>query len=55
MKDTPNFSIHRSRLGFTGNISKNIRLNFIVGATEPPDNSPALVNVFTDFTSHIYL
>ncbi len=44
------FSIQRARLGMTGNLSKNIKLNVIIGAAEPPDNTPALVNAFTDFT-----
>ena len=49
--DNPaNFSIHRARMGFTGNLSENIRLNLIIGATEPPNNTPALVNAFADFT-----
>ncbi len=47
-----NFSIHRARFGFAGNISKNIRLNLIAGTVEPPDNAPALVNAFADFTIH---
>ncbi|MFP4622459.1 MAG: hypothetical protein ACLFM7_14210, partial [Bacteroidales bacterium] len=49
--DNPaNFSIHRARMGFTGNLSENIELNLIIGATEPPNDSPALVDAFTDFT-----
>lgn len=44
------FSIHRARLGFTGDLSENIKVNLILGATEPPNNTPALVNAFTDFT-----
>jgi len=44
------FSIHRARMGFTGHLSDNIKLNLIVGAMEPPNNSPALVNAFADFT-----
>ena len=44
------FSIHRARFGFTGNLSENIKVNLILGATEPPNNTPALVNAFTDFT-----
>ncbi|MCF8304747.1 MAG: OprO/OprP family phosphate-selective porin [Bacteroidales bacterium] len=47
-----NFSIHRARFGFTGYISKNIRLNLIAGTVEPPNNEPALVNAFADFTIH---
>jgi hypothetical protein len=44
------FSIHRARFGFKGNLSENIQLNLVIGATEPPNNTPALVNAFTDFT-----
>ena len=44
------FSIHRARFGFAGDISNNLQLNLIVGAMEPPNNSPALVNAFADFT-----
>ena len=44
------FSIHRARFGFKGHLSKNIQLNLVVGAAEPPNNTPALVNAFTDFT-----
>lgn len=44
------FSIHRARLGLKGQMSENIRFNFIIGATEPPANAPALVNAFADFT-----
>ncbi|MFO8053990.1 MAG: porin [Bacteroidales bacterium] len=51
--DNPSgFSIHRARFGFTGNISKNIRLSLIAGAVEPPENTPALVNAFAGFTIH---
>jgi len=48
--DPVNFSIARARMGFKGNINENIKLNFIGGAVEPPNNSPALVNAFADFT-----
>ena len=44
------FSMKRARLGFKGSISKNIQLNFIGGTVEPPNNAPALVNAFADFT-----
>lgn len=44
------FSIPRARFGFAGDIRNNIQLNLIVGAMEPPNNTPALVNAFADFT-----
>jgi len=44
------FSIHRARFGFKGHLSQNIQLNLVVGAAEPPNNTPALVNAFADFT-----
>jgi len=44
------FSIHRARFGFKGQLSENIKLNLVMGATEPPNNTPALVNAFADFT-----
>ena len=50
--DPVNFSIARARMGVKGNISENIKLSFIGGAVEPPNNSPALVNAFADFTIH---
>lgn len=46
------FSIHRARMGFKGEVTDKISVNMIVGATEPPDNSPALVNAFADFALH---
>jgi hypothetical protein len=52
--DTPgsaaSFTIQRARFGFKGHLSKNIQLNLVIGASEPPNNTPALVNAFTDFT-----
>jgi len=50
--DPVNFSIARARMGVKGNINENIKLSFIGGAVEPPNNSPALVNAFADFTIH---
>jgi hypothetical protein len=46
------FSIHRARLGVRGSISEKIKYNFIIGAVEPPDRSPALVNGFIDIEFH---
>ena len=37
-------------MGFKGNISEIIQINFIGGTVEPPNNTPALVNAFADFT-----
>lgn len=44
------FSVHRARLGFKGDVSDNISVNMIMGAAESPDNSPALVDAFADFS-----
>jgi hypothetical protein len=53
IKDSPaQFSIHRARLGARGSLSEKIKYNFIIGAVEPPDRSPALVNGFIDFQFH---
>ncbi|MGM0375387.1 MAG: porin [Bacteroidota bacterium] len=46
------FSVKRARFGFTGSLSKKIKVNFISGFVEPPDRSPALVNAFADFNLH---
>lgn len=46
------FSIHRARLGVTGSITDNIRVNVIGGYVEPPDRTPRLVNAFIDFDIH---
>lgn len=51
--DSPaRFSTHRARLGVTGRINDNISLNLIGGFTEPPNNTPRLVNAFVDFDLH---
>lgn len=56
MDETPGaaerFSIHRARLGVTGSITDNIRVNVIGGYVEPPDRTPRLVNAFIDFDIH---
>lgn len=53
MDETPSaaerFSIHRARLGVTGSVTDNIRVNVIGGYVEPPDRTPRLVNAFIDF------
>lgn len=46
------FSIHRARVGVTGSITDNIRVNVIGGYVEPPDRTPRLVNAFIDFDVH---
>ncbi len=52
-KDNPaNFSIHRARLGVKGAFSEKIKYNFIIGAVEPPNRTPALVNGFVDIEFH---
>lgn len=51
--DSPvRFSTHRARLGVTGSITDRISINLIGGYTEPPNNSPRLVNAFIDFDVH---
>lgn len=51
--DSPaRFSIHRARLGVTGQITDRITVNLIGGYTEPPNNTPRLVNAFIDFDLH---
>jgi len=51
--DSPaRFSIHRARLGVTGKITDRITVNLIGGYTEPPNNTPRLVNAFIDFDLH---
>ncbi|MDZ7691410.1 MAG: porin [Balneolaceae bacterium] len=51
--DSPTrFYIHRARLGVTGTITENISINLIGGYSEPPDNTPRLVNGFVDFDIH---
>lgn len=53
IEDSPaRFIIYRARLGFKGFLSEKIKYNFIIGAVEPPDRTPALVNGFIDFTIH---
>lgn len=48
----PRFSTHRARLGVTGKITDRISVNLIGGYTEPPNNTPRLVNAFIDFDIH---
>lgn len=48
----PRFSIYRARLGVSGSVTEHIRVNVIGGYTEPPDNTPRLVNAFIDFDIH---
>ncbi|MEX0646963.1 MAG: porin [Balneolaceae bacterium] len=48
----PRFSIYRARLGVSGTVTDRIRVNVIGGYTEPPDNTPRLVNAFIDFDIH---
>lgn len=51
--DFPNrFSIHRARLGVSGSITERIKINLIGGYSEPPNNTPRLVNAFIDFNIH---
>lgn len=51
--DSPaRFSIHRARIGITGKITNQITVNLIGGFTEPPNNTPRLVNAFIDFDLH---
>jgi hypothetical protein len=51
--DSPvRFSTHRARLGVTGSITDRISINLIGGYTEPPNNTPRLVNAFIDFDVH---
>lgn len=53
IEDNPSyFSIHRARIGISGNLNKKINLNFVIGALEPPDRKPAMVNAFADFSIH---
>jgi hypothetical protein len=53
IKNSPaRFSIHRARLGVKGSFSKKIKYNFIIGAVEPPERTPALVNGFVDIEFH---
>lgn len=53
IKDNPvQFSIHRARLGVRGSFSEKIKYNFVIGAVEPPNRSPALVNGFFDISIH---
>lgn len=48
--DSPvRFSTHRARLGVTGKVTERISLKLIGGYTEPPNDSPRLVNAFIDF------
>lgn len=46
------FSIKRARIGAAGPVTKHISLNVVGGFTEPPDNTPRLVNAFIDFNIH---
>lgn len=46
------FSIHRARVGVTGSVTDHITVNLIGGYSEPPDNTPRLVNAFIDFDIH---
>ena len=51
--DSPaRFSIHRARVGVTGSVTEHITVNLIGGYSEPPDNTPRLVNAFIDFDIH---
>lgn len=43
------FYTHRARIGISGSITERISVNFIGGFTEPPNDSPSLVNAFIDF------
>ncbi len=46
------FAIHRARLGIAGKITDRLRVNFVAGTVEPPNNTPRLVNAFVDFDVH---
>ncbi len=46
------FTIHRARIGVSGDITERIKVNFIGGYAEPPNNTPRLVNAFVDFDLH---
>lgn len=46
------FSIHRARIGVTGNVTDHISVNLIGGYIEPPNGTPRLVNAFIDFDIH---
>lgn len=48
----PRFSTHRARMGVTGKITELISITLIGGYTEPPNNTPRLVNAFVDFDIH---
>lgn len=51
--DSPaRFSIHRARVGVTGSVTEHITVNLIGGYSEPPANTPRLVNAFIDFDIH---
>jgi len=43
------FNMHRAWLGVTGSINERISVNFLGGYTEPPNDSPRLVNAFIHF------
>ncbi len=46
------FIIHRARVGVAGRITDRIGVNIVGGATEPPDDTPRLVNAFVDINLH---
>ncbi len=46
------FATHRARIGIQGNVTENIRVNFVGGFVEPPQATPRLVNAFVDFNIH---
>jgi hypothetical protein len=45
------FKVHRLRLGVAGKITDPLSYNLVLGAVEPPDRLPHLVNGFVDYAA----
>ncbi|MDI6403133.1 porin, partial [Balneolaceae bacterium ANBcel3] len=46
------FSIHRVRVGLQGRVTEQVHITLVGGYTEPPDDTPRLVNAFADYHLH---
>ena len=49
------FKTKRARLGIAGTVLEKFGYNLVIGALEPPDKTPRLVNAFIDFKSSPWL
>jgi hypothetical protein len=49
---SPTFIVRRARAGVVAEMSEKILINMSIGALEPPDRTPAMINAFAQFKIH---